>query len=71
MNSVRLNVENDCDSVRDISVSFSSLPKSKYNNWLIAKLINVFADVEERRKKRAWLSYKQQVGHRCIGTSGS
>jgi hypothetical protein len=26
--------------------------KSKYNDWLIAKLINIFADVEERRKKR-------------------
>jgi hypothetical protein len=26
--------------------------KSKYNNWLIAELINIFADVEERRKER-------------------
>jgi hypothetical protein len=26
--------------------------QSKYNNWLIAKLINGFADAEERKKKR-------------------
>jgi len=30
-------------------------PKSRYSNWLIEKLINIFADVEERkeREKRA------------------
>jgi len=29
-----------------------SIYENKYNNWLIAKLINVFANVEERRKER-------------------
>jgi len=28
--------------------------KSKYNNWLIAKLINIFDDMEERRKEREY-----------------
>jgi hypothetical protein len=28
------------------------LYESKYNNWFIAKLINIFTDVEERRKER-------------------
>jgi len=31
---------------------------SKYNSWFIVKLINIFADVEER-EKGAWFSYKQ------------
>ena len=26
--------------------------KSKYNNWLIAKLMNIFTDVEERMNER-------------------
>jgi hypothetical protein len=34
--------------MRDIRL----VTKSKYNNWLIAMLINVFADVEEKRKGR-------------------
>jgi hypothetical protein len=38
------------DLVDQNSISLN-LSKSKYNNWLIAKLINIFADMEERRKK--------------------
>jgi len=42
--------------------SFSS--KSRYNNWLIAKLINVFVDVEERREVSLAL-YQARHGSKC------
>jgi hypothetical protein len=32
--------------------SAPSIDKSKYNNWLIIKLINIFTDVEERKNER-------------------
>jgi hypothetical protein len=41
-------------------VSIPSL-KIKYNNWLIAKLINIFADVKERRKERVESSALMQA----------
>jgi len=33
--------------------------QSRYNNWLIAKLINVFADVERREEREESLALMQ------------
>jgi hypothetical protein len=38
--------------INDFNETWAWLLKSKYNNWLIAKLINVFADVKERSKEK-------------------
>ena len=44
------------------------LPKSRYNNGFIAKLMLMWR--EERREMIAWLLCKHQAGHECIGSDG-
>jgi hypothetical protein len=49
-----------------ISIVYCSLviapkAKSKYNNWLIAKLINIFADVEEKKEREESSALMQAI----------
>jgi hypothetical protein len=52
------------------AVSLAS--KSRYNNWLITKLISIFANVEERWEEReeGLALIKHQAGHGCIAICG-